>query len=117
MLPLGIFRSRQFTAVNIVTFIVYGGMGVQFFLIVVDLQVVAGYSPIVAGTALLPVTILMLLLSARAGALAQRIGPRYLMSGGLVVAAGGMALTLRIGPHASYVTDVLPAAVTAPVGE
>jgi EmrB/QacA subfamily drug resistance transporter len=116
MLPLGIFRSRQFTAVNIVTFVVYGGMGVQFFLIVVDLQVVAHYSPIVAGTALLPVTILMLLLSARAGALAQRTGPRYLMSGGLVVAAGGMALTLRIGPHASYVTDVLPAAVVFGLG-
>jgi EmrB/QacA subfamily drug resistance transporter len=62
MLPLGIFRSRQFSAVNVVTFIVYGGMGVQFFLLVVDLQVVAGYSPVVAGTSLLPVTILMLLL-------------------------------------------------------
>ncbi|GLY82195.1 MFS transporter [Actinoallomurus iriomotensis] len=116
MLPLGVFGSRQFTAVNIVTFIVYGGMGVQFFLLVVDLQVVAGYSPIVAGTALLPVTILMLLLSARAGALAQRFGPRYLMTGGLIVAAAGMTLTLRIGPHASYVADVLPAAVVFGLG-
>lgn len=116
MLPLDIFKSRQFTAVNIVTFVVYGGMGVQFFLLVVDLQVVAGYSPIVAGTALLPVTILMLLLSARAGALAQRIGPRYLMSGGLIVAATGMTLTLRIGPHASYVADVLPAALVFGLG-
>jgi EmrB/QacA subfamily drug resistance transporter len=116
MLPLGIFRSGQFTAVNIVTFIVYGGMGVQFFLLVVDLQVVARYSPIVAGTALLPVTMLMLLLSARAGVLAQRIGPRYLMSGGLIVAACGMLLTLRIGPHASYVADVLPAALVFGLG-
>jgi EmrB/QacA subfamily drug resistance transporter len=116
MLPLGIFRSRQFTAVNLVTFIVYGGMGVQFFLLVVDLQVVAGYSPIVAGTALLPVTILMLLLSARAGALAQRFGPRYLMTGGLLLAAAGMMLTLRIGPHASYVADVLPAALVFGLG-
>jgi EmrB/QacA subfamily drug resistance transporter len=116
MLPLGIFRSGQFSAVNLVTFIVYGGMGVQFFLLVVDLQVVAGYSPIVAGTALLPVTILMLLLSARAGALAQRVGPRYLMSGGLIVAACGMLLTLRIGPHASYVTHVLPATLVFGLG-
>jgi EmrB/QacA subfamily drug resistance transporter len=116
MLPLGIFGSRQFTAVNVVTFIVYGGMGVQFFLLVVDLQVVAGYSPIVAGTALLPVTILMLLLSARAGALAQRFGPRYLMTGGLIVAAAGMVLTLRIGPHASYAADVLPASVVFGLG-
>lgn len=116
MLPLGIFRSRQFTAVNIVTFIVYGGMGVQFFLLVVDLQVVARYSPVTAGTGLLPVTILMLLLSARAGALAQRVGPRYLMSAGLLVAAAGITLTLRIGPHASYVADVLPAAVVFGLG-
>ena len=116
MLPLGIFRSRQFTAVNVVTFIVYGGMGVQFFLLVVDLQVVAGYSPVVAGTALLPVTILMLLLSARMGALAQRIGPRYPMTAGLILAAAGMALTYRIGPHASYVADVLPAALVFGLG-
>jgi len=116
MLPLDIFKSGQFTAVNIVTFVVYGGMGVQFFLLVVDLQVVAGYSPIVAGTSLLPVTILMLLLSSRAGALAQRIGPRYLMSAGLIVAATGMLLTARIGPHASYVADVLPAALVFGLG-
>jgi EmrB/QacA subfamily drug resistance transporter len=116
MLPLDIFRSRQFTAVNVVTFIVYGGMSVQFFLLVVDLQVVGGYSPIVAGTGLLPVTILMLLLSARMGALAQRVGPRYPMTAGLVLAAAGMALTLRVGPHASYVADVLPAALVFGLG-
>jgi EmrB/QacA subfamily drug resistance transporter len=116
MLPIGIFRSRQFTAVNVVTFIVYGGMGVQFFLLVVELQVVAGYSPMVAGTALLPVTVLMLLLSSRAGALAQRVGPRIPMTAGLVLAAAGMLLTLRIGPHASYVTDVLPAALVFGLG-
>jgi Na+/melibiose symporter-like transporter len=116
MLPLDIFRSRQFTAVNVVTFIVYGGMGVQFFLLVVDLQVVAGYSPIVAGTALLPVTILMLLLSSRMGAVAQRIGPRYPMTAGLILAAAGMALTYRIGLHASYVADVLPAALVFGMG-
>jgi EmrB/QacA subfamily drug resistance transporter len=116
MLPLGIFRSRQFTAVNIVTFIVYGGMAVQFFLLVVDLQVVAGFSPMVAGTALLPVTLVMLLLSARMGALAQRIGPRIPMTAGLVLAATGMALTFRIGPHASYVIDVLPATLVFGIG-
>jgi EmrB/QacA subfamily drug resistance transporter len=116
MLPLGIFKSGQFTAVNIVTFIVYGGMSVQFFLLVVELQVVAGYSPMFAGTALLPLTLLMLLLSSRAGALAQRIGPRIPMTVGLLLAATGMALTFRIGPHASYVQDVLPAAVVFGLG-
>ncbi|HEX6472367.1 MAG TPA: MFS transporter [Streptosporangiaceae bacterium] len=109
MMPLDVFASRQFSAVNAVTFVVYGGMSVQFFLLVVDLQVVAGFSPVTAGLAMLPVTVLMLLLSARAGALAQRIGPRVLMTGGLIVASAGMLLTLRIGPHASYAADVLPA--------
>jgi EmrB/QacA subfamily drug resistance transporter len=116
MLPLDIFASGQFTAVNLVTFLVYGGMAVQFFLLVVDLQVVGGYSPITAGAALLPVTVLMLLLSARAGGLAQRIGPRIPMTAGLVLAAAGMALTFRIGPHASYLADVLPAAVVFGLG-
>src|SRR5918992_2884692 len=109
MMPLDVFASRQFTAVNAVTFVVYGGMSVQFFLLVVDLQVVSGFSPTAAGLALLPVTVLMLLLSARAGALAQRIGPRVPMTAGLLVAAGGMLLTLRVGPGASYAADVLPA--------
>jgi EmrB/QacA subfamily drug resistance transporter len=116
MLPLGIFRSGQFTAVNVVTFIVYGGMGVQFFLLVVDLQVVAGYSSIVAGTALLPVTILLLLLSSRSGALAQRVGPRRPMTVGLVLASGGMLLLTRVGAGASYARDVLPAVVLFALG-
>jgi EmrB/QacA subfamily drug resistance transporter len=116
MMPVGIFRSGQFTAVNIVTFLVYGGMGVQFFLLVVHLQVVAGYSPIVAGTSLLPTTVLMLLLSSRAGVLAQRVGPRLPMTVGLVLATAGMALTLRIGPHTSYIRDVLPATVVFGLG-
>jgi EmrB/QacA subfamily drug resistance transporter len=109
MMPLDVFASRQFSAVNAVTFVVYGGMSVQFFLLVVDLQVVSGFSPTAAGMALLPVTVLMLLLSARAGGLAQRIGPRILMTGGLLISATGMLLTVRIGPHASYAADVLPA--------
>jgi EmrB/QacA subfamily drug resistance transporter len=116
MMPLNVFASRQFTAVNVVTFVVYGGMSVQFFLLVVHLQVVAGFSPMAAGVALLPVTILMLLLSARAGALAQRFGPRILMTGGLLVAAAGMSLTVRIGADASYAGDVLPAMIVFGLG-
>ena len=107
MLPVEVFASRQFSAVNAVTFVVYGGMGVMFFLFVLNLQVVAGYSPIASGTALLPVTILLLLLSSRAGALAQRIGPRLPMTAGLTVAAIGMLLLTRIGRHPSYLLDVL----------
>jgi EmrB/QacA subfamily drug resistance transporter len=116
MMPLAVFGSRQFTAINVVTFVVYGGLSVLVFLLLVQLQVVAGFSPIAAGFAMLPVTILMLLLSARAGALAQRIGPRALMTGGLLVGAAGLLLTTRVGPHASYVGDVLPAVIVFGLG-
>ena len=74
MMPLEIFRSRQFSAANLVTFVVYAALGGVFFLLVAFLQISLGYSPIAAGAASLPVTVLMLLLSARSGALAQRIG-------------------------------------------
>ena len=116
MLPLSIFRSRQFTAINVITFIVYGAMGAVFFLLVLALQVVAGFSPLEAGLSLLPSTAAMLLLSARAGALAQRVGPRWLMTGGLLTAALGLLLLTRIGPNASYVADVLPAVLLFGLG-
>ena len=108
MLPPDIFAARQFRAANLVTFTVYGGFGAVFFLLVIQLQVVAGYSPIAAGTSILPITVIMLLLSARSGALAYRIGPRLQMSVGPVVCAVGLVLMTRIGPGASYVVDVLP---------
>lgn len=116
MLPLGIFSSRQFTAINLITFVVYGAMGAVFFLLVLSLQVVAGFTPLQAGISLLPSTAAMLLLSSRAGALAQRFGPRWLMTGGLLVAAAGLALLTRIGPHTSYVADVLPAVLLFGLG-
>ncbi|MFG2004374.1 MFS transporter [Spirillospora sp. NPDC048911] len=116
MLPLTIFASRQFTAVNLVTFVVYGGMGVMFFLFVLNLQVVSGFSPMAAGTALLPITALMLLLSSRAGGLAQRVGPRLPMTAGLIVAAAGMLMASRVGKDASYLRDVLPAVVVFGLG-
>jgi EmrB/QacA subfamily drug resistance transporter len=109
MLPLDVFASRQFTVVNVVTFLVYASFGALFFLLVVELQVGSGFSPLRAGTALLPSTVLMLLLSSRWGALAQRIGPRWLMAGGTLISAAGLLLMTRIGTHVSYLADVLPA--------
>jgi EmrB/QacA subfamily drug resistance transporter len=108
MLPLGVFASRQFTAVNVVTFVIYGALGGTIFLLVLQLQVVSGYSPLASGVALLPLTLLMLVLSSRAGALAQRIGPRWLMTAGCLLCAAGLLLAVRIGRNANYVTDVLP---------
>ena len=116
LVPLALFANRRFSAANAVTLLVYAGLGVFFFLLVLHLQIVAGFSPLVAGTALLPVTVLMLLLSARAGALAERIGPRLPLSVGPLLAALGFLLTLRIGRGASYLGDVLPPVVVLGLG-
>ena len=116
MLPLTAFREPQFRAANAVTFVVYGGFGAIFFLLVVHLQVVVGLSPVAAGTALLPVTVVMLLLSARSGALATRIGPRAQMAVGPLVCAGGLLLMLRIHAGATYMGEVLPAVLVLGLG-
>jgi EmrB/QacA subfamily drug resistance transporter len=116
MLPLEIFRTRAFSGANLVTFLVYAANGGVFFLFVINLQVVAGYAPLTSGIAMLPVTALMLLLSARAGGLAQRIGPRIPMTVGPLICAGALLLMAMIGAHASYWTDVLPAVIIFGLG-
>ena len=108
MLPLDIFRSRQFVAANLVTFVVYASLGITFFLLVVHLQQVLGYSPLQAGVATLPVTALMLVLSARAGLLAARIGPRLPMTVGPLAIAAGLALLSRVQAGTTYLGSVLP---------
>ena len=109
MLPLGLFASRQFSAANAVTFLVYAALGGVFFVLVMHLQIVGGFSPLVAGSSLLPATVLLLALSGAMGALSERIGPRLPMSLGPLVAAAGVLLMLRIGARPSYLVDVLPA--------
>ncbi|MGH9888404.1 MAG: MFS transporter, partial [bacterium] len=108
MLPLDIFRSRQFTAANLVTLIVYASLGITFFLLVVQLQQVLRYSPLQAGVATLPVTALMLVFSARAGQLAERVGPRLPMTVGPLGIAAGLALLSRVQAEATYFGTVLP---------
>ncbi|HEV2450357.1 MAG TPA: MFS transporter [Streptosporangiaceae bacterium] len=116
MMPVNVFGSREFTVVNVVTFLLYGAFGGVFFLLILQLQIVSGYSPLRAGLSLLPATLLMLALSSRAGGLAQRFGPRWLMAGGTALAAIGVLLMARIGAHASYLTDVLPPVCVFGVG-
>lgn len=116
MLPPEIFASRLFTAINLVTFCVYAALGGFFFLSAMQLQVVAGYSALGAGTALLPTTVLMLLFSARSGELGRRIGPRIPLTVGPLIAAAGMLLMLRVGEGAAYLADVLPAVLVLGVG-
>jgi hypothetical protein len=116
MLPLEVFSSRTFAAANLATFVIYAALGGVIFLQVLELQVVAGFAPLAAGTSLLPVTVLMLLFSARAGALSQRIGPRLPMTLGCVVCSAGLLLLARTGPHASYMRTVLPALLVLGAG-
>ena len=116
VVPFSIFRSRQFTGTNLVTLLIYGVMGAMFFLLPIELQQVAHYTPTGAGAALLPVTFLMLFLSARSGQLASRIGPRLQMSVGPIVVAIGLALFARVGPSGSYIADVLPAVLVFGLG-
>ena len=109
MLPLSIFRTRQFSGANAVTFIVYGALGGALFLVPVVLQEVCGYSALEAGVSLLPITVIMLALSARSAALAARIGPRLQMTVGPLVIAAGLLLFTRVEGSGNYLTQVLPA--------
>jgi EmrB/QacA subfamily drug resistance transporter len=107
LLPAALFRSRVFVVANLVTFLVYAALGVVFFFLGIALQVGAGMSPIRAGLSLLPVTVLMLLFSGRAGVLMDRVGARVPMTLGPLVAAAGAALLTRIDGDTNYLTDVL----------
>ena len=107
LLPLGLFRSRQFTAANLVTFAVYAALAGALFLLPVQLQLVAGFSPVAAGAATLPITVMMLLLSARMGRLAARIGPRLPMTVGPLVAALAMVWLSRVDAGATYLGAVV----------
>jgi EmrB/QacA subfamily drug resistance transporter len=116
MLPLSVFRSLQFSGANAVTFVVYGALGGALFLLPIALQVVDGYSPLSSGLALLPVTVIMLGLSARSGQLAARLGPRLQMSVGPVVVGAGLVLLVRATHHGSYAAWVLPAVLVFGLG-
>ena len=116
MLPLDIFRSAQFRAANLVTAAVYAALGGVFFLLTIQLQQVLDYSALEAGAATLPITGLMLALSARSGALAARIGPRLQMTVGPLLVAVGILLMSSIDAGTSYLTGVLPAVIVMGLG-
>lgn len=116
MVPLDVFRSRQFVGVNLATLAVYAALGGALFLLALQLQTSLGYSALEAGAALLPVTVIMLLLSPRMGAVGERIGPRLPMTIGPLVAGAGLALMARVDPGVSYPATVLPAVVVFGLG-
>jgi EmrB/QacA subfamily drug resistance transporter len=116
MLPLRLFRNRTFSGTNGTTLAVYAALSAALFMVVLELQIALDYSALEAGAALVPVTILMVFLSSRAGALSQRIGPRLPMTVGPLVIGGGLLLFTRIAPGAGYLTAVLPAAIVFGLG-
>ncbi len=116
MLPLRLFRNRTFSGANATTLAVYAALGAALFMVVLELQIALGYSALEAGSALVPVTLLMLFLSSRAGALSQRIGPRLPMTIGPLIIAGGLLLFTRIAPGESYASAVLPGAIVFGLG-
>ncbi|MEO8519502.1 MAG: DHA2 family efflux MFS transporter permease subunit [Dermatophilaceae bacterium] len=109
MLPTSLFSSRAFTVINSATFVIYAALSGALLFLVLYLQVVSGWSALRAGTATLPLSVVMLLLANRFGALATRIGARPLMISGPLVAATGFVLISRIPSDPSYILDVLPA--------
>ncbi len=108
MLPLKLFRARNFAVGNLATLTIYGGLSVAIFILVIFLQQAGGYSALMAGLSTLPVTIIMFLLSPRFGRLSGKFGPRFFMGIGPIIAALGFLLMLRVGLPVAYWTELLP---------
>jgi EmrB/QacA subfamily drug resistance transporter len=116
MLPLAIFRSRNFAVGNAVTFVVYAGLGAATFFIALFLQQVAGYTAFAAGLSLLPITLLLVTLARRFGALSARVGPRLPMTVGPLFCGAGLFAFARLDERADYLTGVLPASLLFGLG-
>ncbi|MDX6286187.1 MAG: hypothetical protein QOG53_1672 [Frankiales bacterium] len=116
MLPLHLFRSREFVAANVITLLVYGGLTGTMFLLALELQNVLGYSALEGGAAFLPFTVLLLVLSPRVGALLPRMGMRVPLTLGPLITAAGLLLLVRVDAGSSYLTDILPPVVLFSLG-
>ena len=116
MLPLSLFRSRNFAVGNAATLLIYGGLGAATFYVTIFLQQVAGWGAIEAGLSLVPITLCMWVLSRRFGALSDRIGPRLLMGLGPIVAGIGLIWMGRLDADVNYWTELLPGVLVFGVG-
>jgi EmrB/QacA subfamily drug resistance transporter len=116
MLPLSLFKIRNFAAGNISTIVIYGGLSIATFLIVIFLQEVGKFSAFEAGLALLPVTIIMFILSPRFGKLAGNYGPRIFMTVGPAISGVGFLLMLTVNSHLNYSTQLLPGILVFALG-
>jgi EmrB/QacA subfamily drug resistance transporter len=109
MVPLSLFRSRNFTGANLTTLGVYFALYGMTFFLVIYLQNVLGYSALASGLVLAPISLLMLILSPRFGRLAGRYGPRFFMTIGPLVCSAGLLLLARLQPDSGFWTALLPA--------
>src|SRR5580700_3451067 len=116
MLPLELFRSRQFASANLLALVTYAALGGVIFLFVAFLQITLGYTAVQAGAATLPITLLLLTLSTPSGAITQRIGPRIPLTAGAVLAGAGLLLMAHIHPGGKYFTAVLPSLIVFGIG-
>ena len=116
MLPLRLFRLRNFSFANAETVLVYAGLSTLTFFLVLFLQQIAGYSAVKSGLALMPVTAVMFLLSRRVGRLSMRYGPRLFMGVGPLIAAAGVAATAQLGPTFAYWTELFPPLIVFSLG-
>jgi EmrB/QacA subfamily drug resistance transporter len=116
MLKLSLFACRNFSAGNAQTLLVYGGINVLFFFLMLFLQEVADYTPLQSGLASAPSTVVVFLLARRFGVFADRRGPRGLLTTGPLIAAAGIFLLARVGMNPNYLSDVLPGLLVFAVG-
>ncbi len=116
MLPLALFAARNFAWGNLSTLLVYGALGLNGFVVSVYLQERAGLTATAAGLSTMPITLALIVLSSRAGAVAGRVGPRLFMTWGPITMAGGSLLLLTVGEPFSYWTQVLPGVLLFGVG-
>jgi EmrB/QacA subfamily drug resistance transporter len=116
MMPLSMFGSSSFIGLTLLTLLLYGALGALLVMVPTVLIQTSGYSATQAGSALVPVAIILALASPLMGQLAGRMGARLPLSLGPLVVAGGFLLTLRIGARVDYAADMLPALVVMSLG-
>lgn len=116
MVHLSLFRSRNFSGTNIMTFAMYGALAGFMFALVIYMQTKLGYSAIKAGASLLPVSLMLLFFSRRIGGLSTKYGPRYFLTAGPLIASLGMFLLIDYQPGDSYLWFLLPRVLLFSIG-
>ncbi|MGH2960985.1 MAG: MFS transporter, partial [Solirubrobacterales bacterium] len=116
MLDLSLFRIRNFAVTNMVTLVVYGGLFAAMFYVTLFLQQTVGYTPLEAGLATTPISVMLFVLSPRFGRLASGSGPRLPMSVGPIVGGIGLLMLIGAGADAAYLTEVFPGIVVFALG-